>query len=163
MYTAYNEKEIEEMLIAGVKPKARIQLFKAEKITLKVADYKKLSQYCSAKSFNAGDVLFSESDEGNEAYFILQGIVHLKSFDGSVKALKIGDLIGEFSIGGDLIRRETATFITKGVALIITHIELDAIVLAEPTLGFKFVQNFMAHIKIADPFLKGLDDQIDAE
>lgn len=161
MYVKYNDNEIDELIKAGVRPKAKIQHFDKDKAGLKVADFKSLSKYCQAKSYNSGSVLFYEGDEGESAFLIIQGIVHIASEDAKPKSVTIGELVGDFAINGKIVRNSTATFITKGVALVIGQNELEEISSANPPLGFKFVQNFMNNIKIGEQNLipKDLDEE----
>ncbi len=81
------------------------------------ADFKDLRDIalaCPISQHKAGDVLFSEGEEGAVMHLVRRGSVTLtRSLDNGQQALvaelRSGELVGQMALMGDAVRRETAT------------------------------------------------------
>ena len=75
-------------------------------------DLREIAEKCSVRKYKAGETVFSEGDEGDSLHIIRSGSVtltrHLDSREVHLSQIPSGRLIGEMSLMGDPIRRDTA-------------------------------------------------------
>ena len=71
------------------------------------------------RSFEKGEQLFAEGDEGNEVLFISDGCVEITSDQSVVAELKTGDVVGEIALvtGGKRTATATASVDTNALSL----------------------------------------------
>lgn len=66
-----------------------------------------------AKTYQAGEVLFSEGDVGREMFIVLKGAVHINRGSGDsavhLAEFKAGEFFGEMALVGSGLRTGTAT------------------------------------------------------
>lgn len=152
MFTQYSPSDIAELLDAAKMAKVPIVPIESnheqlidKKDSTKI-NFKLLTQYCQVKRFIAGSTLFNYEDIGKEAYLIMQGIAEITLGTKLEKMLKEGDLVGETGLISEAPRRQTCTFITDGIVLIITNTELLNIIIAEPSIGYKLILALIQYI-----------------
>ena len=69
-----------------------------------------LSSVCRSKSYDLGDIIVKEGDQGDEFYMIEEGTVDVfKASSGlkSVKSMSAGEFFGERALLSDEIRKAT--------------------------------------------------------
>ncbi len=95
------------------------------------------------KTFQAGDKIFKEGDDGNLAFVLESGEVQIVKNAGEENEFIIatvgqGGIIGEMALLDDSNRMATARASAGGAAIVISR------------------QMFMAKMKKTDPFIRGL-------
>lgn len=75
-----------------------------------------------ARTYDAGDILFTEGDIGREMYIVLSGAVDIHKSSGNrmvhLGTFKSGDFFGEMALVESGVRTGTATIKTSGTALV---------------------------------------------
>ncbi|RZM82489.1 Crp/Fnr family transcriptional regulator [Leptolyngbya iicbica] len=67
------------------------------------------SKIPDGKSFQAGEIIFSEGDSGTEMYGIIEGTVAMQVNGKTVETINAGDVFGEGAlVHSDKLRRSTA-------------------------------------------------------
>lgn len=99
-----------------------------------------LRRSMSEVSFEKAAVIFSEGDQGDRLYVILEGKVKLghASPDGRENLLGVlgpGDMFGELSLFDPVPRTATATALTDCVVMGLGHADLDAWLSGRPALA----------------------------
>ncbi len=95
------------------------------------------------KTFQAGDKIFKEGEEGNQAFILQSGEVQIVKNAGEENEIVLatvgqGGIIGEMALLDNSNRMATARVSIGGAAIVISR------------------QMFEAKMKKADPFLRGL-------
>jgi CRP/FNR family cyclic AMP-dependent transcriptional regulator len=99
-----------------------------------------LRRSMSEVSFDKGDIVFSEGDQGERLYVVLDGKVKLghASPDGRENLLGVlgpGEMFGELSLFDPVPRTATATALTECRLMGLGHADLDAWLTGRPALA----------------------------
>jgi CRP-like cAMP-binding protein len=90
-------------------------------------DLRDIAARLAVRSYQAGEVLFSEGDRGDSLYVLRSGNLRLSRKRGRddmlVAQLRAGQLAGEMALMGDPQRRETATAMVASEAIEIKRAE----------------------------------------
>ena len=90
------------------------------------------------KSFQPGDKIFKEGEEGNLAFVIQDGEIQIVKNDTVLATVGKGGIFGEMALLDSSVRMATARATKGGTAIVITR------------------QMFDAKMNKADPFIRGL-------
>ena len=131
------------------------------------------------QSYEAGDMIFSESEPGHEMYIIKSGRVKvIRNRDSEEQLLSIlgpGSSFGEMALIEAKPRSATVMAVEKTEVLMVTYTDLEQILSSKPEFLFKLIQIFCKRIrftscqiqnysikspagKIADLFLNLIED-----
>lgn len=112
------------------------------------------SQRLYGRSFNAGEVIFREGEEGAEAYLIEEGKVRLlkkvRGTERSLMVLKQGDLFGESALIAGGTRSSTAIALSAGQALALDQGSLQGLLEQNPELAARIVQQLVRRLRDAE-------------
>ena len=109
----------------------------------------------SVQSLQRGDMLFSEGDEANDLYIVLEGRVAIanRSFDGreSVVALmESGDLFGEMPLFRPDGRSADARVLENSSVVVIPYIPVKSLYQEHPEMLWKIVDMLAERLKVMD-------------
>ncbi len=105
-----------------------------------------VSEHVHVSRFEAGDIVFSEGDPGDEVCFVVDGTLDvLKSYDGKVEkkiAVKApGGSIGEMAVIGNFSRTATVKARTDATLLSLSRRRFEGICDEYPTIGVKILRS----------------------
>ena len=109
----------------------------------------------SVQSLQRGDMLFSEGDEANDLYIVLEGRVAIanRSFDGreSVVALmESGDLFGEMPLFRPDGRSADARVLENSSVVVIPYVPVKSLYQDHPEMLWKIVDMLAERLKVMD-------------
>ena len=109
----------------------------------------------SVQSLQRGDMLFSEGDEANDLYIVLEGRVAIanRSFDGreSVVALmEAGDLFGEMPLFRPDGRSADARVLENSSVVVIPYVPVKSLYQEHPEMLWKIVDMLAERLKVMD-------------
>ena len=109
----------------------------------------------SVQSLQRGDMLFSEGDEANDLYIVLEGRVAIanRSFDGreSVVALmESGDLFGEMPLFRPDGRSADARVLENSSIVVIPYVPVKSLYQEHPEMLWKIVDMLAERLKVMD-------------
>ena len=109
----------------------------------------------SVQSLQRGDMLFSEGDEANDLYIVLEGRVAIanRSFDGreSVVALmESGDLFGEMPLFRPDGRSADARGLENSSVVVIPYVPVKSLYQEHPEMLWKIVDMLAERLKVMD-------------
>ena len=112
-------------------------------------------QQSSVQSLQRGDMLFSEGDEANDLYIVLEGRVAIanRSFDGreSVVALmESGDLFGEMPLFRPDGRSADARVLENSSVVVIPYVPVKSLYEEHPEMLWKIVDMLAERLKVMD-------------
>ena len=112
-------------------------------------------QQSSVQSLQRGDILFSEGDEANDLYIVLEGRVAIanRSFDGreSVVALmESGDLFGEMPLFRPDGRSADARVLENSSVVVIPYVPVRSLYEEHPEMLWKIVDMLAERLKVMD-------------
>ena len=109
----------------------------------------------SVQSLQRGDMLFSEGDDANDLYIVLEGRVAIanRSFDGreSVVALmESGDLFGEMPLFRPDGRSADARVLENSSVVVIPYVPVKSLYQDHPEMLWKIVDMLAERLKVMD-------------
>tara|TARA_Y100001970_G_scaffold91001_1_gene114793 strand:+ start:18802 stop:19461 length:660 start_codon:yes stop_codon:yes gene_type:complete len=109
----------------------------------------------TVQSLQRGDMLFSEGDEANDLYIVLEGRVAIanRSFDGreSVVALmESGDLFGEMPLFRPDGRSADARVLENSSVVVIPYVPVKSLYQEHPEMLWKIVDMLAERLKVMD-------------
>ena len=109
----------------------------------------------SVQSLQRGDMLFSEGDQANDLYIVLEGRVAIanRSFDGreSVVALmESGDLFGEMPLFRPDGRSADARVLENSSVVVIPYVPVRSLYEEHPEMLWKIVDMLAERLKVMD-------------
>lgn len=104
-----------------------------------------VSEHLHVSRLQAGDIVFSEGDPGDEVYFVVDGILDvLKAVEGRLEkniAVKApGGSIGEMAVFGSFSRTATVKARTETTLLTLSRKRLNLICDEHPRIGVKILR-----------------------
>jgi CRP/FNR family cyclic AMP-dependent transcriptional regulator len=110
------------------------------------AELNTVSDNMHVSRFEAGDLVFSEGDPGDEVCFVVDGTLDvLKSYDGKLDkkiAVKApGGSIGEMAVIGNFSRTATVKSRTDATLLTLSRRRFDQICEEHPKIGVKILRS----------------------
>ncbi len=104
-----------------------------------------ISEHMHIARFEAGDLVFSEGDPGDEVFFVVDGILDiLKFIDGKVEkkiAVKApGGSLGEMAVIGNFSRTAAVKARTDATLLTLSRRRFDQICEDHPKIGVKIIR-----------------------
>jgi CRP-like cAMP-binding protein len=105
-----------------------------------------ISDHMHVSRLEAGDIVFSEGDPGDEVCFVVDGILDvMKLYDGQLeKKIAIsapGGSIGEMAVIGNFSRTATVKACTDATLLTLSRRRLDQICDEHPKIGVKILRS----------------------
>jgi CRP/FNR family transcriptional regulator, cyclic AMP receptor protein len=108
----------------------------------------------AVRSFQAGDVLFRQGDEGAEAYLLEDGAVRLikkvRGVERSLSILKPGDLFGESALVPGAARTSTAVAVTAGFARALGSATLPGLIARNPAAAARILSQLVLRLHDAE-------------
>jgi CRP/FNR family transcriptional regulator, cyclic AMP receptor protein len=108
----------------------------------------------AVRTFQQGEVIFRQGDQGAEAYLLEEGSVRLiKKVRGegrSLSILKAGDLFGESALVPDTVRSSTAIALTAGLARILDPRILPHLLERDPATAARMVEQLVLRLQEAE-------------
>ncbi|MEI6233130.1 MAG: GGDEF domain-containing protein [Planctomycetota bacterium] len=98
-------------------------------------------------AFKAGDIIFSEGDEGATMYVIKSGSVELRTGFVIIGIFVTGDLIGEMSLVDQERRSATATAVTDCELVSVDYPRFQTMILEEPDFAIEVMQTMSARLR----------------
>jgi CRP-like cAMP-binding protein len=112
------------------------------------------AEAATARTFQAGEVIFRQGEPGAEAYLLEEGTVRLikkvRGADRSLSVLKPGDLFGESALVGGASRSSTAVAMSAGFARVLAPATLASLITGDPTAALRVVQQLAARLYDAE-------------
>lgn len=103
-------------------------------------------------SFNAGEALFKERDNGDYACFVVEGEVNvIKQQEGkevTLATIRKGHSIGEMCLFGPVARSATGLANTNGKLLILTRDEFENLIDWHPRIGVKLLKRIARSLSL---------------
>lgn len=111
--------------------------------------------------FHAGDTILSEGEDGNTAFFILDGSVEVSIGKGahakSVGTLETGDVFGEMSLIEPGPRSATVIAVTDTECLETSYEEFVAAIRDDPEKAIMFMKTLVSRLRHMNELLVGID------
>lgn len=107
-------------------------------------DYRSLArvyQIMEEKTYNPGDVIFSEGDIGRAVFIIKKGEVALSKSGKPLATIKDGEFFGEMALLEEIPRTATAKTLAESRIGFIYKVRFDALIEDHPAIGLKIVHN----------------------
>jgi CRP-like cAMP-binding protein len=156
------------MWFGGGKPRQEIQpealwgvpLFDG----LSEGQFKAILAACDEVSFESGATIFKADTVGDAAYFVLSGVVAVRTSDGgkSVQEAECGVLLGELSMLVDVTYNATATAKSRVKALAIRRHGLHGVLDADPSIADHFSQKLVERLLGLADELRVIDEKFAA-
>jgi CRP-like cAMP-binding protein len=113
---------------------------------LDLAELNTVSDHMHVSRFEAGDLVFSEGDPGDEVCFVVDGTLDiLKLYDGKLEkkiAVKApGGSIGEMAVIGNFSRTATVKSRSDATLLTLSRRRFDQICEEHPKIGVKILRS----------------------
>ena len=106
------------------------------------------------RRFSAGDVLFEDGGEANEAFLLQEGRIRLikrvGSVERSLRVLRPGDLFGESALMQGAPRNSTAVALADGVALALDNATFQQVLATNPAVGGRVLQQLIRRLRDAE-------------
>jgi CRP-like cAMP-binding protein len=106
------------------------------------------------RAFSAGDVIFRDGDEAEEAFLLHSGRVRLIKRIGSVerglRILRPGDLFGESALMKGAARNRTAVALDEVVALALDEHTFQQVLFSSPQVGGKILEQVIRRLRDAE-------------
>ncbi|MBX3127169.1 MAG: Crp/Fnr family transcriptional regulator [Polyangiaceae bacterium] len=106
------------------------------------------------RRFEAGDVLFEEGTDANEAFLLQDGRVRLIRRVGgaerSLRVLRPGDLFGESALIAGAERTSTAVALSAGAALVLDQSTFQQVLAANPAVGTRVLGQLIRRLREAE-------------
>lgn len=103
-----------------------------------------------ARTFEAGEMIFSEFEPGDAFYLIQEGRVELVKIIGDIQKtldiLQPSDMFGEMTILEDSPRSASAIALDKVTVLEFNRRNFEVLMLGNPQIAFKLLKNFTKRI-----------------
>jgi CRP/FNR family transcriptional regulator, cyclic AMP receptor protein len=111
--------------------------------------------------FNAGDTILSEGEDGNTAFYILDGSVEVSIGRGaqarSVGTLNAGDVFGEMSLIEPGPRSATVKAVTETECLETSYEEFVAAIQDDPERAIMFMKTLVSRLRHMNELLVAID------
>lgn len=103
----------------------------------------RLAVTCTVKEFQPRECIFSESDQADQMYILLDGRINVSYGNPpiTVGSVEKGEMLGELSLLSSSCHSATATAETNGEAAVLTHQGLGELVRRRPDIGVIIYRN----------------------
>lgn len=126
--------------------------------------FKAILACCDETTFEAGATIFKADTVGDAAFFILSGVVAIRTSDSgkNVQEAECGALLGELSMLVDVTYNATASARSRVKALAIRRRGLHEVLGAEPLIGDYFSRKLVDRLLGLADELRAIDAQFAA-
>jgi len=136
---------------------AKVSLF----ANLEPKHIKGIAQICTERTFNEGDVLMRQGDDGIGLYLILSGKVKVEKADQNGKQVELasngpGDIMGEFSVLDGAKRTATVTAVETTNCLVLASWEFNSFMKAHPDIAVDILPIILKRFRETNDALLGV-------
>jgi CRP-like cAMP-binding protein len=122
---------------------------------------KGIAQICTERTFNTGEVLMRQGDDGIGLYIILSGKVKVEKADQSGKQVELasngpGDIMGEFSVLDGAKRTATVTAVETTNCLVLASWEFNSFMKAHPEVALDILPIILKRFRETNDALIGV-------
>mgnify|MGYP004702215051 CR=1 FL=1 len=122
---------------------------------------KGIAQICTERTFNRGDVLMRQGDDGIGLYIILSGKVKVEKADQTGKQVELasngpGDIMGEFSVLDGAKRTATVTATESTNCLVLASWEFNSFMKAHPEVALDILPIILKRFRETNNALIGI-------
>ena len=111
-------------------------------------------KYLDERTYNTGDIIFAEGDQGSEMFIVQEGKVvvthNVAGMDVFLATLERGDFFGEMALLESLPRSATCRAMTATRLIAIRTGELLMKIRRDPTFAFEMLQHMSRRIRYLD-------------
>lgn len=111
-------------------------------------DWAVFAHYLDRVTFPAGASIIEESSDGQEMYFIIDGIAHLRRAQINLGVIGRGDHFGELALIARRLRAASVVAITRLVAARLTRLRYEAMSAEAPALALRFTQALVSSLGV---------------
>jgi serine/threonine protein phosphatase PrpC len=131
-----------EQALAKARVLSQLFLFRG----LQFSALQRISRFVQEVTFDKGDEIVSQGDDGQTLFAVVQGTLVVSRDDVDLVELVANDHFGEIALSDTLPRSATVTAITDGRMIVIDRISLDKLAKREPTLGTQILWNLLSSV-----------------
>lgn len=100
------------------------------------------------KTYQQGDYIFRQGDEGHDLYYIVSGKINLVSQEGILRELSSGDYFGEMAILAETPRIADARVESEIAKVILISAEnIETLLMGEPKVAMSFLRQLAARLQ----------------
>jgi CRP-like cAMP-binding protein len=120
-----------------------------------------IAQICTERTFNEGEVLMRQGDDGIGLYIILSGKVKVEKADQHGKQVELasngpGDIMGEFSVLDGAKRTATVTAVETTNCLVLASWEFNSFLKAHPEVALDILPIILKRFRETNDALIGV-------
>jgi CRP/FNR family transcriptional regulator, cyclic AMP receptor protein len=120
-----------------------------------------IAQICNERTFNAGEVLMHQGEEGIGLYIILSGKVKVEKTDQTGKQVELasngpGDIMGEFSVLDGAKRTATVSALETTTCLVLASWEFNSFMKAHPEVAIDILPIILKRFRETNDALIGV-------
>jgi len=120
-----------------------------------------IAQICTERTFNEGEVLMRQGDDGIGLYIILSGKVKVEKADQQGKQVELagngpGDIMGEFSVLDGAKRTATVTAVETTNCLVLASWEFNSFMKAHPEVALDILPIILKRFRETNDALTGV-------
>jgi CRP-like cAMP-binding protein len=123
--------------------------------TLNARELEELAAVAVPRSFDRGDVIFSEGSQGDVMYVVRSGRVLIKREHAGGRTIALiemgaGDLFGELAIFDKEARSATAECVAPTQLVALTSGDVNRVLMRNPEIAVKLLQQLSRRIRVAN-------------
>ena len=120
-----------------------------------------IAQICTERTFNEGEVLMRQGDDGIGLYIILSGKVKVEKADQHGKQVELasngpGDIMGEFSVLDGAKRTATVTAVETTNCLVLASWEFNSFLKTHPEVALDILPIILKRFRETNDALIGV-------
>jgi CRP-like cAMP-binding protein len=120
-----------------------------------------IAQICTERTFNEGEVLMRQGDDGIGLYIILSGKVKVEKADKTGRQVELasngpGDIMGEFSVLDGAKRTATVTAVETTNCLVLASWEFNSFMKAHPEVAIDILPIILKRFRETNDALIGV-------
>lgn len=120
-----------------------------------------IAQICTERTFNEGEVLMRQGDDGIGLYIILSGKVKVEKADQHGKQVELasngpGDIMGEFSVLDGAKRTATVTAVETTSCMVLASWEFNSFMKAHPEVAIDILPIILKRFRETNDALIGI-------
>jgi CRP/FNR family transcriptional regulator, cyclic AMP receptor protein len=118
---------------------------------LSTAELDELAKVAVPRSYEPGQVIFRESDEGDTCFVVRSGAVKITREHGgrtiALAELRAGDMFGELSMFGGEVRSATATALEATAAVALLAGDIRRLLAGNPEIALKMLETMANRVR----------------
>jgi CRP/FNR family transcriptional regulator, cyclic AMP receptor protein len=112
------------------------------------------------RSYEGGDVVFTEDDPAAEVFMIVDGRVRLvkrvRSVERDIVVLKAGDIFGETALVAGQLRSASAVALGQCRALAFKSEDFEALLVEQPEVALKLIGQLIRRLQVAEERIENM-------